>query len=86
MVHWTCWRPPNVEQAAIVIFLLQVLGNGKGVIAVVVSILVFQNPWTLQSMGGYCLATGGVAWYMHETRIAKAAQAAPAVQTQKQLF
>jgi len=40
---------------------LQVLGNGKGVIAVVVSILIFHNPWTMNSMGAPPVQSTGLS-------------------------
>lgn len=43
--------------------LLQVLGNAKGVVAAVISILIFRNPVTLQGGMGYALALLGIALY-----------------------
>ena len=43
---------------------LQVLGNGKGVAAVVVSVMVFQNPVTAASIIGYLITVSGVMLYM----------------------
>ena len=43
---------------------LQVLGNGKGVAAVVISIIVFQNPVTFASIIGYLITVSGVMLYM----------------------
>lgn len=51
---------------------LQVLGNAKGVFATGISIVVFGNPWTFSSIGGYGIATAGVGLFMHEKRRAKA--------------
>ncbi len=42
---------------------LQVLGNAKGVVAVVVSVLCFRNPVTVYSMLGYGVTVGGVVLY-----------------------
>lgn len=42
---------------------LQVLGNAKGVIAVVVSILVFKNPVSVIGMFGYAMTISGVVAY-----------------------
>jgi multidrug transporter EmrE-like cation transporter len=42
---------------------LQVLGNMKGVIAVVVSVLLFKNPVTAKGMGGYLITVLGVILY-----------------------
>ncbi|XP_020230773.1 UDP-URONIC ACID TRANSPORTER 1 [Cajanus cajan] len=42
---------------------LQVLGNAKGAVAVVISILLFRNPVTVVGMGGYTITVMGVAAY-----------------------
>ncbi|KAK9755693.1 hypothetical protein RND81_01G043500 [Saponaria officinalis] len=42
---------------------LQVLGNAKGAVAVVVSILIFRNPVSVTGMLGYCLTIIGVILY-----------------------
>lgn len=42
---------------------LQVLGNAKGAVAVVISILLFQNPVTAIGIGGYTMTVLGVAAY-----------------------
>ncbi|CAM8969614.1 unnamed protein product [Rhodiola kirilowii] len=42
---------------------LQVLGNAKGAVAVVVSILIFKNPVSLTGMLGYGLTVSGVILY-----------------------
>ncbi|KAE9451464.1 hypothetical protein C3L33_16632, partial [Rhododendron williamsianum] len=42
---------------------LQVLGNAKGAVAVVVSILVFRNPVSVTGMLGYSLTVVGVILY-----------------------
>ena len=57
---------------------LQVLGNGKGVAAVVVSVLIFQNPVTLASVIGYMITVSGVMLYMVAKRSAVAAKNLPA--------
>ena len=44
---------------------LQVLGNFKGVLCAVISIFVFRNPVTVQSIGGYSLTTAGVFLYSY---------------------
>lgn len=41
------------------------LGNAKGVVAAVISILVFRNPVTIQGGAGYAIALIGVALYSH---------------------
>lgn len=57
---------------------LQVLGNGKGVAAVVVSVMLFKNPVTVGSVTGYCITVSGVILYMFAKRSAAAAKAAAA--------
>ena len=42
---------------------LQVLGNVKGVVAVVVSVLWFQNPISFMGMLGYGITVAGVVGY-----------------------
>ncbi|MBA0734821.1 hypothetical protein Gogos_018712 [Gossypium gossypioides] len=42
---------------------LQVLGNAKGAVAVVVSIIIFKNPVSLVGMLGYSLTVVGVLLY-----------------------
>ncbi|XP_021741046.1 UDP-URONIC ACID TRANSPORTER 1-like [Chenopodium quinoa] len=42
---------------------LQVLGNAKGAVAVVISILIFQNPVTVIGIGGYTMTVLGVIAY-----------------------
>ncbi|GMH04228.1 hypothetical protein Nepgr_006067 [Nepenthes gracilis] len=42
---------------------LQVLGNAKGAVAVVVSILIFRNPVSVTGMFGYLLTVIGVVLY-----------------------
>ncbi|KAI3721137.1 hypothetical protein L2E82_32141 [Cichorium intybus] len=42
---------------------LQVLGNAKGAVAVVVSILIFRNPVSVTGMAGYTLTVLGVILY-----------------------
>lgn len=41
----------------------QVLGNAKGAVAVVVSILIFRNPVSVTGMAGYTLTVIGVILY-----------------------
>ncbi|KAG2318096.1 hypothetical protein Bca52824_021218 [Brassica carinata] len=55
---------------------LQVLGNAKGAVAVVISILLFRNPVTVMGIGGYSITVLGVVAYgetkrriMHEKNI-----------------
>ncbi|CAG7878819.1 unnamed protein product [Brassica rapa] len=42
---------------------LQVLGNAKGAVAVVISILIFQNPVIVMGIGGYSIIVLGVVAY-----------------------
>ncbi|XP_074584335.1 putative sugar phosphate/phosphate translocator At3g11320 [Curcuma longa] len=42
---------------------LQVLGNAKGAVAVVISILIFKNPVSFTGMAGYTLTIIGVILY-----------------------
>lgn len=42
---------------------LQVLGNAKGAVAVVISILLFRNPVTVIGIGGYTMTVLGVVGY-----------------------
>ncbi|XP_011622979.1 probable sugar phosphate/phosphate translocator At5g04160 isoform X2 [Amborella trichopoda] len=42
---------------------LQVLGNAKGAVAVIISILLFQNPISFMGMAGYTLTVVGVILY-----------------------
>ncbi|CAK9322725.1 unnamed protein product [Citrullus colocynthis] len=42
---------------------LQVLGNAKGAVAVVISILLFRNPVTVIGIGGYTITVLGVVAY-----------------------
>ncbi|KAB2015177.1 hypothetical protein ERO13_D08G012600v2 [Gossypium hirsutum] len=42
---------------------LQVLGNAKGAVAVVISILIFKNPVSITGMLGYSLTVAGVILY-----------------------
>ncbi|RXI02091.1 hypothetical protein DVH24_026621 [Malus domestica] len=44
---------------------LQVLGNAKGAVAVVVSILIFKNPVSFIGMVGYALTVLGVILYIY---------------------
>ncbi|CAH9068747.1 unnamed protein product [Cuscuta epithymum] len=42
---------------------LQVLGNAKGAVAVVISILIFRNPVTFIGIAGYTMTVAGVVAY-----------------------
>ena len=50
---------------------LQVLGNAKGAVAVVVSILIFQNPVSVTGMLGYSLTVLGVVLYSEAKKRSK---------------
>jgi len=50
---------------------LQVLGNAKGAVAVVVSILLFRNPVSIMGMVGYSLTVFGVVLYSEAKRRCK---------------
>jgi multidrug transporter EmrE-like cation transporter len=47
---------------------MQVLGNAKGAVAVVVSILLFRNPVSFIGMAGYTLTVIGVILYGESKR------------------
>lgn len=53
---------------------LQVLGNAKGAVAVVVSVAIFRNPVTLAGILGYAVTIAGVAMYSEQKRRSKAAK------------
>jgi drug/metabolite transporter (DMT)-like permease len=50
---------------------LQVLGNAKGAVAVVVSILIFKNPVSITGMLGYTLTVIGVILYSESKKRSK---------------
>ncbi|KAL8146481.1 putative sugar phosphate/phosphate translocator At3g11320 [Apium graveolens] len=50
---------------------LQVLGNAKGAVAVVVSILIFRNPVSVTGMMGYFLTVIGVVLYSEAKKRSK---------------
>ncbi|KAI4385672.1 hypothetical protein MLD38_003669 [Melastoma candidum] len=50
---------------------LQVLGNAKGAVAVVVSILIFRNPISVTGMLGYSLTVVGVVLYSESKKRSK---------------
>ncbi|XP_013620841.1 PREDICTED: probable sugar phosphate/phosphate translocator At3g11320 isoform X1 [Brassica oleracea var. oleracea] len=50
---------------------LQVLGNAKGAVAVVVSILIFKNPVSVTGMLGYSLTVCGVILYSEAKKRSK---------------
>ncbi|EPS74176.1 hypothetical protein M569_00572, partial [Genlisea aurea] len=47
---------------------LQVLGNAKGAVAVVISILIFRNPVTVVGIAGYTMTVMGVVAYGESKR------------------
>jgi hypothetical protein len=49
-------------------FVFQVLGNAKGAVAVVVSIMLFRNPVSVTGMLGYTLTVCGVILYSEAKR------------------
>lgn len=46
----------------------QVLGNAKGAVAVVISILIFRNPVTFIGIAGYTMTVMGVVAYGESKR------------------
>ncbi|MED6204591.1 hypothetical protein PIB30_010445 [Stylosanthes scabra] len=50
---------------------LQVLGNAKGAVAVVISILIFRNPVSVTGMLGYSLTVFGVVLYSEAKKRSK---------------
>ncbi|XP_023549134.1 probable sugar phosphate/phosphate translocator At3g11320 [Cucurbita pepo subsp. pepo] len=50
---------------------LQVLGNAKGAVAVVISILIFRNPVSVTGMLGYLLTVIGVILYSESKKRSK---------------
>lgn len=50
---------------------LQVLGNAKGAVAVVISILIFRNPVSITGMLGYALTVIGVVLYSEAKKRSK---------------
>ncbi|WOL14843.1 putative sugar phosphate/phosphate translocator [Canna indica] len=50
---------------------LQVLGNAKGAVAVVISILIFKNPVSFTGMAGYALTVIGVVLYSQSKKRSK---------------
>ena len=47
---------------------MQVLGNAKGFVAAIVSVLVFKNHITFMGIGGYAVTIAGVVWYSDSKR------------------
>ncbi|XP_042481517.1 UDP-URONIC ACID TRANSPORTER 1-like [Macadamia integrifolia] len=83
--HWSMWLLLSVNSvmaysANLTNFLvtkytsaltLQVLGNAKGAVAVVISILLFRNPVTVVGIAGYSLTVIGVVLYGETKRRSK---------------
>ncbi|WPT12329.1 Putative sugar phosphate/phosphate translocator [Picochlorum sp. SENEW3] len=46
----------------------RVLGNAKGVVAVVASVICFRNPVTFYTILGYSITVGGVILYSNAKR------------------
>ena len=55
----------------IIVLFFQVLGNAKGAVAVVVSILIFKNPVSVIGMLGYALTVFGVILYSEAKKRSK---------------
>lgn len=55
---------------------MQVLGNVKGVVATVVSVLLFKNMVSWAGCSGYAIAIGGVFLYSDQKRKSREAAAA----------
>jgi len=60
---------------------LQVIGNAKGVVAVIASVICFRNPVTLYTALGYSITVGGVILYSHAKRNAKKSEALRKIST-----
>ena len=58
---------------------LQVLGNAKGAVAVIISVLLFRNPVTTNGMVGYTITVLGVVGYSEsKKRASKIKRSLPA--------
>lgn len=60
---------------------LQVIGNAKGVVAVIASVICFRNPVTIYTALGYSITVGGVILYSHAKRNAKKMEALRKIST-----
>ena len=58
---------------------LQVLGNGKGVVGVLLSILIFRNPVTVTGMFGYAITVAGVVLYGESKKLKKTDRLQPSL-------
>lgn len=54
-----------------IMYYSQVLGNAKGAVAVVISILIFKNPVSVTGMLGYTLTVFGVILYSEAKKRSK---------------
>ena len=54
---------------------LQVLGNAKGVVAVIASVLLFRNPVNVYTVFGYLVTVGGVVAYSSAKRQSRKTEA-----------
>ena len=63
------WGVPSTLLTSVSFF--QVLGNAKGAVAVVVSILIFKNPVSVTGMLGYTLTVIGVILYSQAKKRSK---------------
>lgn len=63
-----CWASRFDPLLTCRVFLSQVLGNAKGAVAVVVSILLFKNPVSVMGMVGYTITVFGVIGYSEAKR------------------
>ena len=63
-------KTPHFDNVSI-FCLFQVLGNAKGAVAVVVSILIFKNPVSVTGMLGYALTVVGVILYSEAKKRSK---------------
>ena len=65
--HLSCWTWSEIREC----WLFHVLGNAKGAVAVVVSILIFRNPVSITGMLGYSLTLIGVVLYSEAKKRSK---------------
>lgn len=54
---------PYIYTDKSIYWVFQVLGNAKGAVAVVISILIFRNPVSVTGMFGYSITVIGVILY-----------------------
>jgi hypothetical protein len=46
-------------------FFMQVLGNAKGALATLLSVIVFRNPVNTFTVAGYAITLVGTGWYSY---------------------